>query len=438
MILLINPWIYDFAAYDMWMMSLGLLHIGALLKKQGFEVKFIDLLDVNYDTNYFGVKRKKTGEGNLPYQEIERPKILKDIPRRYKRYGIPEEIFIKELEKLPEKLEAIFITSKMTYWYPGIFKTIEVLRKIFPETKIILGGTYAKLLPEHAKKFSGADVVISNEAPDNDTILSNILNKKVKIFSNPITPDHYEIELNLLLKVNFLPLISTIGCPFRCTYCASHKLFSSFICFNPEKVFQQLLIWYEKYNVKNITIFDDAFLVNTENVKKLLTLLINSGNIFRIHTPNALHPRYIDMEMADLMKKAGFHTLRLGLETSNENFQVISGGKVSSKDFVKAVKNLHCAGFKPENIGVYIMAGLPFQKKEDVINTIKFVLDTGAMPKIAEYSPVPGTKMFEEAKKCSPFNLEEPLFQNNTILPCRWNGFTYDDLNEIKLSLKGV
>jgi hypothetical protein len=64
------------------------------------------------------------------------------------------------------------------------------------------------------------------------------------------------------------------------------------------------------------------------------------------------------------------------------------------------------------------------------------VIDSGAKPKVVEYSPVPGTEMFELAKKVSPFNLDEPLFHNNSILPCRWSGFTPDDLNEIKLSLR--
>ncbi|MCM8762527.1 MAG: radical SAM protein [Candidatus Omnitrophica bacterium] len=438
MILLINPWIYDFAAYDMWMMPLGLLHLGYLFKKQGFEVKLIDLLDVNYDSNFFGVKRKDTGEGNLPYQEVEKPKLLKDIPRRYKRYGIPEEIFIKELESLSEKPEAILVTSKMTYWYPGVVKTISILKKYFPETKIILGGTYAKLLPQHAKKFSGADIVISDEFMENNRTLTDILKKDIKLFGDLSESQLYEIDLNLLLNVRFLPLLSTLGCPFHCTYCASRKMFPSFHSFSPEQVVNQLLLWSEKYGVKDITIFDDAFSVNTKNMKKILNQLIKSGEKFRIHSPNALHLRYIDSEIAELMRKVGFYTIRFGLESADEEFQVSSGNKVSNSDFLKAIKNLHQQGFKPEEIGIYIMAGLPFQKKEDVWRTLKFVITAGARPKIVEYSPVPGTEMFEKAKQCSFFNLDEPLFQNNTILPCRWDGFTPDDLEEIKLYLHSL
>ncbi|HPP29518.1 MAG TPA: radical SAM protein, partial [bacterium] len=177
------------------MMPLGLLHTGYLLKKQGFEVKLIDLIDINYDRNIFRVKRKETGEGNLPYKEVEKPILLKDIQRRYKRYGIPEEIFIRELESLPETPEAIFVTSKMTYWYPGVVKTISILKKYFPETKIVLGGTYAKLLPEHARKYSGADIVISDEKSENNHILGSLLKRDIKIFEDLSSLMSYEIDL---------------------------------------------------------------------------------------------------------------------------------------------------------------------------------------------------------------------------------------------------
>jgi len=44
-ILLINPWIYDFAAYDFWIKPLGLLYLGAILRQNRHEIHFIDCLD---------------------------------------------------------------------------------------------------------------------------------------------------------------------------------------------------------------------------------------------------------------------------------------------------------------------------------------------------------------------------------------------------------
>ena len=44
-ILCINPWIYDFAAYDFWSKPLGLLYIAAYLRQFGLNVEVLDCLD---------------------------------------------------------------------------------------------------------------------------------------------------------------------------------------------------------------------------------------------------------------------------------------------------------------------------------------------------------------------------------------------------------
>ena len=94
---------------------------------------------------------------------------------------------------------------------------------------------------------------------------------------------------------------------------------------------------------------------------------------------------------------------------------------------------LKSVGFGGSQIGVYILAGLPGQYWEEVEETIRFVAPYGVRIYVAEYSPVPGTPMFEESVKLSQFPIgEEPLLQNNTLFPLRWKGFTFEDLNRLK------
>ena len=54
----------------------------------------------------------------------------------------------------------------MTYWYPGVQETIEIIRSVFPQTPIVLGGIYARLCADHAKKYAGADHVIVTDTED--------------------------------------------------------------------------------------------------------------------------------------------------------------------------------------------------------------------------------------------------------------------------------
>jgi radical SAM superfamily enzyme YgiQ (UPF0313 family) len=118
------------------------------------------------------------------------------------------------------------------------------------------------------------------------------------------------------------------------------------------------------------------------------------------------------------MKRAGFESIRIGLESSSDEFHSRTGGKTHIQDFVSAVENLSNAGFSQRQIGAYLLVGLPCQTRASIEHDVDRVLNTGAYPKLAEYSPIPGTQMWPDALKVSKYPIdEEPLFQNCSLLP---------------------
>ena len=97
-ILLINPWIHDFSAYDFWVRPLGLLTLAALLRQSGFKVQVIDCLDPFPTGKAPGGqpgtrKRQDWGCGKFPSEEIPKPEALRPIRRRYRRYGLSPNVF---------------------------------------------------------------------------------------------------------------------------------------------------------------------------------------------------------------------------------------------------------------------------------------------------------------------------------------------------------
>ena len=86
--------------------------------------------------------RRSYGTGKFWRKKVRKPTPLKNIPRSYSRYGIPGQLFRKELKKI-DKADAILITSLMTYWYPGVKEAITLVREIHPDVPVILGGVYA-------------------------------------------------------------------------------------------------------------------------------------------------------------------------------------------------------------------------------------------------------------------------------------------------------
>jgi radical SAM superfamily enzyme YgiQ (UPF0313 family) len=406
--LLINPWIYDFKAFDFWSKPLGLLYLASILRTNKWEVYLVDCLDRNHPHLIkYSLKLPKGdeyGRGKYLAETIERPEAYKNFQRRYKRYGMPPEIFIKILKELP-KPSWIFITSLMSYWYLGVFSVIKYLKEIFPNTPIILGGIYATLCYEHAQKYSQADF-----------ILPGLAEKRIsELF--PEIPQYSFSELpfpafDLYHKLDYVTILTSRGCIFNCNYCAVNYLTPKFIIRSLASVINELEIYYER-GVKNIVFYDDALLANP-NFSPLLNEIIKRKLIFNFHTPNGLHPRFITEKLAEKMYQANFKTIYLSLETVNHHLHVLYDQKVNKEEFKQAVNYLIKCGFKPNQIHAYLLIGLPDFNYQSIKESIDFVLSLGVIPHLAEYSPIPYTKAFKDYFR---EELVEPLFHNNIIFP---------------------
>jgi radical SAM superfamily enzyme YgiQ (UPF0313 family) len=154
----------------------------------------------------------------------------------------------------------------------------------------------------------------------------------------------------------------------------------------------------------------------------------------QFHCPNGLHLREITPEVSSLMHRAGFRTIRFGFETSDSNRQKETGGKINNDELKEAIKYLKFAGYQTEDIGIYILCGLPGQPADEIFESIRFVRSSGARPLLAEYSPIPGSDLWIDAIASSPYPIDtEPLFQNNSLLPCRSTSLTYKMYQSLKL-----
>jgi radical SAM superfamily enzyme YgiQ (UPF0313 family) len=83
------------------------------------------------------------------------------------------------------------------------------------------------------------------------------------------------------------------------------------------------------------------------------------------------------------------------------------------------VAALKRAGFQPGQIGAYLLCGLPDQNLDDVAESMAFVRNTGILPVLAYYTPIPHTPMWDTAVAGARFDLNRhPVFTNNSLFPC--------------------
>lgn len=423
-ILLINPWIYDFAAYNFWARPLGLLKVAEYLSAFNVELFFIDC------TDSFIIKRY--GTGKFRSEVVEKPDLLRTIPRLYKRYGISINEFIERLKRsMP--FDIVMITSIMSYWYPGVQKAVEIIRDIAGDVPIILGGIYATLYNEHASKYSGADFIYTGRL--NESLNFALYTFGFKLKKKMQQREYY--KLGFYDEYPFAPLLTAYGCPFRCSYCASGLLTDDYQRCSPDEVLKEIEELYEM-GTRDFAFYDDALLVDSENhIKPVLRGIVKEGLDIRLHTPNGLHARFVDEELACLMKAANFKTIRLSLETVDSVRQRQTGGKVNNEDLERAVRNLKKQGFSKNEIGVYLMYGLPGQAINEVIEGIEFLKGLGVRINLTEFSPIKGTMAWDELVRQNIIDNDlDPLITNNTVFSYLYSGYDHEEVRKMKIYVK--
>ena len=423
-ILLINPWIYDFAAFNLWSRPLGLLKATEYLSSFDTRLFFIDCTD--------SFEIKKYGTGKYRSEPVKKEALLKDIPRVYKRYGISVEEF-KERIKGAMPVDLVFMTSGMSYWYPGVQKATEIVREILGDVPIILGGVYATLYHEHASRSSGADFIYHGSLNESINFAVNTFGFRLKRKRDRIP--YY--KLDLYQTYPFAPVLTSTGCPFQCSYCASRLLADAYRRRPPDEVVDEVREFRNK-GVRDFAFYDDALLVDSEHhIKPILRAIGLHCPGTRFHTPNGLHARFVDQELAWLMKNSNFKSIRLGLETVDSSRQKTTGDKVSNQEMERAVAYLKKEGFSKKKIGVYLMYGLPGQELEEVKDGISFLKTLGVSIYLTEFSPVRGTQSWNElVLKGVIHDSLDPLLTNNTVFSYLYSGYDPGDIKSIKLEVK--
>ena len=415
-ILLVNPPVYDFAAYDFWLKPYGLLSVAGFLRGKA-DFKLFDYLDRLHP--FMAEKKQfqsdRWGRGRFYCEKIPNPPPLSNIPRHFRRFGLPRRMFEDFLSRTAP-CDFALVQTTMTYWYPGVAEVIEDIRKIQPHAKIILGGNYATLCPSHAKKL-GADLLIT---ADNLEPFWQFIN---------ITPDLNQPPLwEIYNRLNTGVLKLSDGCPFNCTYCSVPKVYGKFKPRFPQRVLAELQLLL-KLGAENIAFYDDALLYKANEVLTPFLNDILKRNIkVNLHTPNALNARFITSELAKLIVKAGFKTFYLGFESVSSQWHQATGSKVLSDELARAVEHLIAAGAAAGNITAYQILGHPEIDIQQLEASMRFVNRLGIRGMLADFSPIPGTPDGELCRKYADLN--EPLFHNKTAFPVILLGF--DETNRLK------
>lgn len=441
-ILLVNPPIADVAAFDMWARPLGLLIWTQYLRRRGARVYLVDCTDRAHPAVAHLAPASPHDDGRGKYHSTPwptQPEPARRAGRTFCRYGMSALAFERELARAEEALEgpphAILCTSRMTYWHLGVADAIARCRRHWPHAPIALGGIQAILCADYARNQSGADIVFGADA--HQTFPRWLAEKTALADAAPLPDDIAQWPrpaLDLCADSSALPLMTSRGCPMRCAYCASAALCPSFSQRPPDQAFDEIRDAAHNWDTRHFAFYDDALLVDAE--RRFIPLMRRVAEDLpglRFHMPNGIHYWMVSPEIARLMRRAGVDNVRLSLESTDPAQLARWGRPAAARPFRRAVDALRQAGFSRRAVGVYVMAGLPDQDPAAVERTLREAWDAGALPRLNEFSPVPGSRLWARAVERSQGELaREPLWQNNSLYWTRGDAFEPQAMRDLK------
>jgi len=329
--------------------------------------------------------------------------------------------------------------------YDFTIKTASFIKKI-TKAPIVCGSYYATIYPENVLSEDCFDIAVIGEGERTFLEIINALeNKKSlkeikgiyyknenKIYKNPLRsyaenicdfpfPDKEIFNYDKYLKYNrgLATFISSLGCPYECSYCINHIFMNKFgkknyIRHKPvDYLINEIKSVISKHRVREIEFYDETFTFNKNRVKEFcsqykeeigLSFYINA----RVDT--------IDEEMLFYLKDAGCVRLSMGIETGDCNIRnnVLKRNQ-SDEKIINAFRLVKKTGLLSHS---YNMIGIPFETKESIKKTIE--INRICRPDflaVSIFNAYPGTEIYEICKKNGWLKNEKGLsyFQTTNI-----------------------
>ncbi|MDJ0763088.1 MAG: radical SAM protein [Myxococcota bacterium] len=338
----------------------------------------------------------------------------------------------------------------------------EILRELnaqAPEIPTLILGGHPAALPEQTLREETVDYVCTGEGPITIVDLLNAAKSSGQIDLNKIRGIVFKGELGqaiaslpapLIEDVNaempglawdllpmdryrahnwqcfggldrtpYASLYTTLGCPFKCSFCCIQAPFrsgeqalcyktNSYRLWDPNLVLDQLEHLQHKYNVRNIKIADEMFVLNKRHVEAICDGIIERGydlNIWAYARVKSISPPLLDK-----LKRAGINWLCLGIESGSERVLKDVRKGYKAENVFEPIAEMRSAGI---NIIANYLVGLPEDDAESMQQTLDLALELNCeFANIYCAMAYPGSKLYDIA------------VENNWPLPEAWTGYS--------------
>ncbi|MDO8559303.1 MAG: radical SAM protein, partial [bacterium] len=401
----------------------------------------------------FGCQRIMGGFGVNKIDFAWPPLDLMMISGCLEKYGFPASIFdfnntkltFKEVRQsiIREKPRMIVFSTSSTTIYNDL-KVADIAKEISQDILTVAIGVHVMALPEEILGYTkNLDIAVYSEP---EWVIMNLVKNNYnpantlglcyrngnQIKRNEPQPDIHDLEKlgfpshdKINMRIYHDPLarrrpltyiMAQRGCTGNCTFCCQPYFWSEKQHIMRRRsvphVIQELK-WIQKLGYKEVFWNDTRLTPDIEWSNQLMDQII--ANKIDLtwstcdHAASGIGHKETGMALLKKMKKAGCHTIRLGLESADP--QILKNtGKGTTPDEVKRVaENIKKAGME---VLLHTIFGLPGETKETMEETVKFIksLDVDYVT-LGIAQPYPGTPFWNY------------LVQNNYLKTRDWSKY---------------
>lgn len=339
--------------------------------------------------------------------------------------GAVSGIYFDVLNRVTEYSPDVVIMNCTTPTLKDDIALAEDIKAIKPDTVIAIFGSHASVRPKDIFMNKGqrsyVDYILQNEFEITAYEMCKALLEKAKMdevegitycdYNGLIHKSLRKETTNLdvlglpareLLDNNFYKLqynnetytiIQTSrGCSNSCIYCTATLLPNKMLAYrSTDSIIEEIKVVINEYGIENVMFSSDTFTASRQWVIELCQKIIDSD--IKIKWMANSRVDKLDLEMAQLMKKAGCWIVSLGIESANDSILKNAKKNITVEQVEQALWVLRKAQIK--TIG-YFMFGLPGENITTINKTIRFASQSSV-----DYSffyiatPFPDTELYK-------------------------------------------
>jgi radical SAM superfamily enzyme YgiQ (UPF0313 family) len=409
-------------------MPLGLAMVSAVAEREGHEVRVLDLLN-----------------RSLPYSALD--------------------------EALSETHYPLVMAGGFAMQVHSMREIIRRVRQHSPGTKVLLGGVGVSDIAEIALDYTGADAVCTQEA---EAVLPDILrsveegrsfenclgivyrdgDKNVRRPGGPVPEDldalpypaHHLFDIDGIAPKSFngwgavksMHLITSRGCPFRCTFCINSLLndkdyreqsygsstlgskkpqrFRS-----PESVRKEINFLRDRYGITDFHFADEEFVTHKEHLFGICAALKEAN----VTWSTSARADWASEEKLAAMKGSGCRYVLFGIESGSQTILDSMEKKAKVARAAEGIVNCYKVGLR---FWPNMMIGYPGETKETILETVSFCKEMKIPFEASFVTMFPNSKMFHDNKhrvkdwdayftKLSSMEFSNTVLMNLTDIP---------------------